>query len=56
METYGAEFLTPSFVIYVSKHHHHQFPQNKYLDSLTLPERVKLAERSLLENRAKRYD
>jgi superfamily II DNA/RNA helicase len=23
METYGADFLTPSFVIYISKHHHH---------------------------------
>jgi FAD/FMN-containing dehydrogenase len=29
METYGADFLTPSFVIYVSKHHyyhHHHHP------------------------------
>jgi hypothetical protein len=23
METYGIDFLTPSFVIYISKHHHH---------------------------------
>jgi hypothetical protein len=23
METYGADFLTPSFVICISKHHHH---------------------------------
>jgi predicted protein tyrosine phosphatase len=23
METFGADFLTPSFVICISKHHHH---------------------------------
>jgi hypothetical protein len=27
MDTYGAEFLTPSFVIYISKHHHHHHHQ-----------------------------
>jgi hypothetical protein len=24
MEIYGINLLTPSFVIYISKHHHHQ--------------------------------
>jgi hypothetical protein len=29
IETYGADFLTPSFVIYISKHYHHYQEQDK---------------------------
>jgi hypothetical protein len=32
METYGADFLTPSFVICISKHHHHHQIENRLLD------------------------
>jgi hypothetical protein len=29
METYGTDFLTPLFVIYISKHHHHHYQGNE---------------------------
>jgi hypothetical protein len=32
MELYGTDFLTPSFVIYVSKHHHHRTASAGHLE------------------------
>jgi hypothetical protein len=42
METYGIDFLTPSLVIYISKHHHHHQGISAPTLRISLEERTEL--------------
>jgi hypothetical protein len=55
METYGIDFLTLSFVIYISKHHHHHHHQGRNKVKGLLLEKKKQEMIALSKNRKQMY-